>query len=219
MPVESGWEPSIARPGNPLQHFKGDLVAMEPEDREADEGSRTFRVIKFSFTNLEVIKAREPYPFDVTQIDIGYADPSRSRGGTRWAAFSASCRQVLGEGANISGLLSKRQEWAQLPAMLRTRADDGSWGDQEQECWKVVAVEGATPGTPELGPMEVVYSILEGKTDKEFADAAMQDANIRRDGNIVGKIVGRTLLPELEAGGKASKDDSGIWHVVPSAPA
>lgn len=223
MTMEGGWEPSIAQPTGqtPLREFEAVLKEISHRDGSGQDESTgrswTYRNIVFDFTDLEVIKSIEVYPFPVAQISIRYADPSSSRGGTAWAAFSESCRQVLGPGGQLTALVGKRQRWAFLPATLRMRDQDGNWGDSQGEAWKVVSVEGVGESGAVGGKtdtMSTVLDILNGKTEKVFNAEALADATIRADPDVVSSIVNRKLLPQLKEEGKAVEDAEGVWHVT-----
>lgn len=212
------WEPSVSMPTgqSPLRKFKGKLVEIGHDDVTFEESGRTSRNILFNFTELQVMEAIEVYPFETAQISIRYADPSRSRGATLWAAFSKSVREILGAGAPISGLLDKRQEWAFLPgAPLRERLEDKSWVDTTGEAWIVTGVEGMEgegAGAGSVDLMARIADLADGKTEKAFLEALFQDALLRADSGIVTAATDRKLLAQLQEAGLVSVDEQGILH-------
>ncbi len=215
--TQDAWEPSVSEPTgqSPLREFEGVLVEIGHDDREY-EGRKT-RDIEFDFTDLNVIDAIEVYAFQTTKISVRYADPSRSRGATAWAALSSSVRGLLGVGTPISGLVGKKQTWKFMPCVLRQRSDEGVWSDQPGEAWRVIKVEGVGTGTrteAEGDTQTMLVELADGKTDKQFNEAALAHTRVRADSAITSAVVEREVLPDLEKQGLISKDDEGVWHKV-----
>jgi len=218
--VQETWEPSVAAPTGttPLRRFRAKLSGISHKDGEGSDQatgrSWTYRNVIFDFTELEVLESSEVYPFPVAQIGIRYADPSSSRGGTPWAAFSESVRQLLGTTASLNELKGKVQEWGMGPCKLRQRGEDGQWAEVDGEAFKVISVEGAGDvAAAQEDLMEVVLKLLNGKSEKDFNEEAFKNELIRGNSELVDRIVNRKLLPELEKAGKAKADAEGIWHV------
>jgi len=216
----AAWEPSVSEPTgqSPLRHFKGRLVKIAKDDRTYEESGRTSRDIVFDFVELDVKDAIEVYVFETTQIRIRYADPSQSRGATAWAALSKSVRDLLGVGSPISGLVGKYQEWKWLPCTLRQQdRETKAWGDVPGEAWAILSVEGVESATAggSAGPADArakVVALADGKTEKQFNEAALTDPGLRPHSEIIEAITSRKLLPEMIEGGLLTKDTEGVYH-------
>jgi hypothetical protein len=204
-------------------------------------GSRQLMNIEFPFTDIDVIDSVEPYLFPIATVTIRYTPPSdrgRAGQGNRWEVFAASMRQLMGAAdADIDNLIGKQQEWAMQTGTLRLPLndedgqpvmqtdDDGdpvldeagkprqAWGDVEELCWKVVALEG-------IGSVEEVDSafrahligLAEGKDERGFYEAAFADPLVIAKPDVVQDITDRKLLPAFLEAGWLDRGADNILH-------
>ena len=230
--------PSIRAPGNPLQRFRGKGNGYTVNAGQA--GGRQYTNIEFLFTEVEVIKSTEPFLFPIAQFTVKYSKPSdrgRPGQGNRWEVMSASLRKLLGVGADIKDLEGKMQEWAMLPGTLRLPLDDEdgnplmeidaagdlvlgddqqprrAWGDVQQDCWQLVALEGA--GSVEEVDTEFMAHLCEladGKDDRAFYEAAFGDPKVTGKPDIIQAITDRQLIQTLLDAGRLVRSADGILH-------
>lgn len=211
MVTEEGpFVPSLqTRPfGTPLRRFKGLLKEYVPEEKQGDSGS--YMTITFNFTDIEVIESVEPYPFPIATINISYSTST----GTKWDALAASIKKAIGMSVTLDDLVGKVQVWAYIPAKLRTKLDDGKWGDVEQETWQVASVEGADPEAAADSITEHILDMIDGKTEQDFYQEFYQDEEVRKHPDLITAASERNLLKSLEDAGRISRDSEGIWHKV-----
>ena len=106
-----------------------------------------------------------------------------------------------------------------------------------RDCWEVLEVEGEETAQPTPAPVPpkkaeaptqvkpsvapvakgnvgIAISLADGKTEQQFYNDFFKNASLKGDGTMVTKVMGRTLLPELLAGGQLTKDGNGIFHKV-----
>ena len=225
-----GFKPSVDRPTggeSPLIRFKGVLAEYKAEEktRQSDQGK--YVIISFHFSGIEVIDSEEPYPFPIVVLSLSYKPPKDSRGGTKWDAFAASLRKLLPTNPDLDLLVGKQQEWARLPAKVRSPlADeegnpqlDGNqkqlWGDVDVLCWKVVSVEGiGSAAEKDEDFNKFLVELANGKTEPKFYEDALTNAEVTARPNIVEAIVGRKLLSTLTEMGLITRDAEGILHKV-----
>jgi len=216
--VSDSGKPSMSRPTgmSPLLHFKGRMKGYEMQDRTFE--SRTYKVVVFDFTDVEVIEATEPYPFPIAQIQVGYNPPSSSRGNTKWEALASSVRKLIGGEPDLDEhLVGKMQEWQQLLAPQTRRNDEsGEWEVVQELAWQVVSLEG-TEAPEDL--TDHILTIAEGKNESQFHEALLQDAKIRARPDLVSAITERKLLTALLDSKKLERDAEGILHTTASATA
>ncbi len=221
---------SVDRPtggDTPLRRFVGVLKEAKQDQRIATQDQRKYLVIHFNFTDLEVLDAVEIYPYPIAVIEIGYADPSTSRGDTKWEAFASSLRKLMGPQADVDALVGKKQEWLMVERQLRRALnnEDGSpmvdgngraiWGLTPVGCWTVFSVEGL--GTAEQKDEDFYAKLVDmadGKTEPQFYEAAFLNEDVRSRKNIVKAITDRTLLSTLTEMKKVARDAEGILHKV-----
>jgi len=222
MTQEASFKPSLDKPSGqgPLRRFRGRLQSWEAVDKTADNDgrSRTYKQIQFKIMELDVLEATEPYPFPQAAINLTYSPPDSARGPSRWEAFASSLRTLSPTNPDLDILVDKVSEWAMLPFTLRTPKDvvdeetgltKQVWGPEEVDCWQVVDIEGLAK--PE-DLTELIIGLADGKTEVEFNQALLTNAQITPRVDIVTSITERKLLPALLAGGRLTQDNEGVLH-------
>lgn len=210
----------------PVTRFRGMLAAPPEEqngfgvEKTADDGTRQYTVAELGFTDVEVIETSEPYPWPTIKLSISYKPPQESRGGTKFEAMAHSVRKL---GITLDDLIGKTQEWAVLPAIVRSQITDAEgepkldgngkqlWGDVKTPCWQIVSAEGV--GSTEEAEADFDAMLLEladGKTDKQFYTAALEEQTVRDRPDVVTSITDREILQPLIAAGRLTRDDDGI---------
>lgn len=188
-------------------------MGVKLEERTGNDGS-TYEVVVFKFKDLEVIETVTPYPFPTAELVVSHSVKVE----TRWAALGDSIKRLLGpeEGADAENLAGKMQEWKMLPSPRRRPVDPnnprGAWETIEEDCWQVVAVEGAAEAAEDL--TERILDIADGKTLTQFNQAALADNRVTADSKTVGAITDRKLLPALEEAGRLTRDAEGVYRKV-----
>ncbi|KKM85921.1 hypothetical protein LCGC14_1284300 [marine sediment metagenome] len=211
-------------PGNPLKEFSGVLKAWHGEEfTPQGENAKTRVRVEFDFTDLEVIRTDEPYPYPITTLRVGYADPHASSSQTnRWAHLSKSVRTVTQghceTGDVLDFLVGKRQAWVMVTKPVRSPDDDGNWADRDTEVWTLKSIEGVEQdsGGDIMGHLA---DLLDGKNEAGFYEAVFKDAKVRANTEIIEQATNRTLLEGLEKTGMATRDDEGVWHKTVTATA
>lgn len=198
--------------GTPLLHFKGTLKEYIPKD-QADASGRAFKVIDFNFTDIEVIESVEPYAFPICTIGVGYSTTEN----TRWDALAQSIKKQFGRTPTLDEIVGKQQEWKFAPAML-TKKDDatGLWSKEPTNAWQIVSIDGM--GSPAQASADIdahVLELLDGKSEQDFQQVFFVDPEIRKHPELIQQATNRELLPNLEAAGRAHRDDGGVWHKGP----
>lgn len=212
----------------PVTRFRG-VLAPPPEEQDgfgvtktADEGSRSYVIVELNFGDVEVIDTTEPYPWPTIKLPISYKPPSESKGGTKFEAMAKSVRKL---NTDLDGLIGLTQEWAVLPATVRSQIVDAEgepkldgngkqlWGDIQVGCWQIVSAEGLGSTEEAEADFSVrILDIADGKTEKAFYTAALEEQTVRDRPEIVTSITDRTILQPLIEAGRLTKDDEGILH-------
>jgi hypothetical protein len=192
---------------SPLRRFKGNLAKLEPKEQQGDRGS--YMQGQFSFTDVEVLEATEPYPFPTAEIRISYS----TNAGSRWGALAKSIKSVLGpEAVNAKDLVGKHQEWAMLPYSMRVlNQETQQWEKGSVDCWQLVALDGAGP-VENLN--EYIAGVMDGKTESQLNQALMADAKIKARPDIITSLTERKLTDTLLMAGMVTRDAEGVFHQV-----
>ena len=215
---------------SPLIRFRGVLKEVKESTYTPQGGGNDRLSLEFNFVDVTVIESREPYPFPIASVRIGYSD----RGNTKWAAFTKSFKDIVPrtEFENLENpmkvLEGKGQEWYYAPAQLRLplKNEDGSdkmkadgkpeWGVTEGQAWQLVSVDGyQSAGGP--GLMDKILDFADGKGDQAIYTwiFTTQELKAYPDYNAtVEGVVSKTLLPTLVAGGKLKANDNGTYSKV-----
>lgn len=210
----------------PLRDFWG-IGQHETETRKFD--NRETLVVKFKFTDLEIIEQVDVFPFPVYEIRINYSNPQASRNKTtRWENFASSLRDLGLKGSTaLDQIAGRRQHWKMVPGTVRTRNDEtGEFEDLEALVWKVIEVEGIDAPTPLATATKTssngataaqqrrhfLASLADGKSESEFNSAATADSNVRKWTSEMDEITERTLLGALTDEGLLTRDPEGVYH-------
>lgn len=194
---------------HPLIEFKGDFKGFEPE-----HDTRYNRVVvKLQFENIEVIASRTPYEFPVAEIRLGLSESTRSG----WGVFAESAIPFYpSEVSELDSLFGKRLHLRYTGGhMMWNPQAAGGGAEEAREAWEIVGVEGvssngSTPNgstpAPRETPMSRVLGLMEGKTQQEWAQAALRDPLVKTDSNLVSKLLNQSLVAELQGTGAVSKE-------------
>ena len=216
------FKPSIGVPADaqsPLIKFRGVLKEYKAEARKF--GERDATIITFNFTDVEVLEAREPYPFPIATVTVGYSE----RADTRWSALTKSFRAVLPT-PDIDLLVNKKQEWHFAGGNNTRRPvdetdSDGNtvqvWKSLPTNCWQLTWIEGAGSANGAGNLMDVIVDNADGKTNEAFFQWFYSDPTVRNlpgYQDAVTAAANRTLLETLQAGGKLNRSAEGVWQKV-----
>lgn len=198
--------------GTPLQEFEAVLQGYRPENRHDDNNNRDYKVILFDFVDLHVIRAREVYAFPIAVINIGYSTSTQ----TRWDALAQSIKKLYGHIPALDEIVGKKQHWVLGDYKLRAPdPETGKWGDVIGEAWQIASIDGvsaADVGQAALDVTDRILAMLDGKLEADFYQAFYQDPEVRKHPDLITAASDRVLLQNLEKGGRASRDDTGVWH-------
>ncbi len=196
--------------GTPLLHFKA-MLKEYTSDKIKDEGSgREYMVVKFNFTDLEVIASTDPYPFPVAVIEVGYSSTEK----TKWDALAKSIKGLFGRTPALDEIVGKMQEWRFADCKLRTKdEEDGQWKDLPGQAWQVISLDGiAGAAETAMDINDHILDLLDGKTETDFNQLIFTDPKVRGHADIIEAHTNRELLPSLAKAERAYRDDDGVWH-------
>ena len=230
----------------PLRRFTGILDSMPTEKQQPyGEGEkkkdRPDRV-SFNFKDIEVIEAIEPYNFPIYTIAFSKSNRKKSK----YGIFGLSLVDILdkqytpeqldpsspeyvkpGDRADVDSCLGKRLGLVMTdgedgrPAQVDLfdgRANDGKGGDVPTSTWTVYSVEGiGVTGDQGATPLDRAMELLDGKTLAEFNTAALADATVRGDAQLLQAIgmpasAKNSFSNQMIAGGQFTKDKTGMFH-------
>ena len=213
--MAEAWKPSVKKPErttSPLIEFRGRLKEYKRIDSTFNAGTPTERAtvrVQFDFTDLEVIKANEPYPHKVASITLNYSE----RPDTMWAAFAVSVNQIINTD-DVDLLIGKMQRWQYAPTRLRLPDENQVWDVRDGTAWQVQEIEGYETPQQEADLFGTVAALADGKTDSEFYAALLTHETLRLNQSLVKMAIDRSLLSNLETSNMITQDSSKVWHKV-----
>lgn len=195
-------------------HFKGRLGMIE--DRDVERDGRTRRQVTFKHVEIEAFETTAPYTFPIFDVQINYSQAQDQP----WSVFTESFRQLAPDNnLDLYQLEGKVCEWKWSDCKLSRPVSQGSreFALQDAKAWKLVSVEGwSAEGTETYNLDELILELLNGKTANEFSQAYYSDNRVRSTPGYEAateKLAKGTLLSELEAAGKVTRDDEGRYIV------
>lgn len=225
--VQEGQIPNTDKPtgGVPVPEFRGNLVGWHEVRRVFDGSERLYWSL--DFTDIEVIRSVDVYPFPTISIEVSYSDPTRSRGGTRWEVLSDSVRRFSpNEKRDIGGLKGHNLHMSYEDAPIRMMDQETKeWGEVTVPCWKIKAVEGLTGAADSAGSSpegtdiyQHLANLLDGKTEPQFTEAVFADERCRNRPDLVTKQTNRQLIPEIVAQGLVELTSEGVYKLLAAQP-
>lgn len=215
---------------SPLIRFRGVLKEVKESTYTPQGGGNERLSLEFNFVDVVVIESREPYPFPIASVRVGYSD----RPNTKFAALSKGFKEIVPreEFAQLENpfevLKGRNQEWYYGPAQLRLplKNEDGSdkvdgagkavWGVIEGLAWQIVGVDGYQSASgPSL--MDQIVDYAHGHTMQEIGQWIYTNQSLKSFpgfNSAAEGIASRSLLPMLEASGKIKLGDDGKYVKV-----
>lgn len=202
MPVSNDVTTEAAKNNrHPLDDFWGTVEdindSTRPQTRNPGK-SNTF--IKFDLSQLEIIKANEPFNFPVTSIEVMEINIP----GSEWEVLKESLRKC-GFTGGLNNFIGKRAHFKYTDAILNKPRTDGVQGYamQPSYCWQVVEVEGVENTSSKL--MDAIVELANGANAAEFKTKFMSEASIRTMTGFpdaMTAVATNTMLATLVASGK-----------------
>lgn len=222
-----------------LRDFWGKLDSITGEMRAGNTGS--YAVALYNFSELEVILSSEPYTEPIGQFEVPVSIKEKSKMGY----LGTSIDGIINAGLPLDAppeqvkkqgyLIGKFLHWKLTPGRMIPSKDDatGTWGEKPTDCWELLEIRGEGVPAPAVAPAPGVtmpfvpapalgvdantqaLSLLEGKTEQVWHQAVFTDPVVKANTAVIQTIISREFLNGLEAAGKITKDENGIYHVNP----
>lgn len=233
--------PSIAEPkdefrGTPLEEFKGKLESYTAREIHFDakngQAARDSKSIDFDFSNLSVIRSREPYVLPIAKVSIPYSE----KNDTRWAAWTKSIRQLVpAEMWSASPdpigqiVVGRMQHWSfKGGATLRQALKDDAgadiyengrqkWGPVDADTWQVVSIDGLASASKNV--LDAIAEFAVGKDEATINQAVFQNPDWKGMVGHQGAVeatLSRSLLPGLILAGKIVLGADGLYAKGPN---
>ncbi len=227
-----GFEEGFQR--TPLRDFWGKLTSITGEMRQGNSGA--FAVALYNFDEVEPIESVEPYTSPIGQIEVSTSTRAKSKMGY----LGKSIDDIINVGLpldtpqaqvkNQDYIIGKVLHMKLTPGHMISNKDDatGTWTDKPNDCWVLMEIKGegtaptpatvaatATPPAPTgIDASQQALNLLDGRTEQQWHQAVFVDPTVKADTNVIMSIANREFIVGLEAAGKVTKDETGIYHVV-----
>jgi len=193
----------------PVKHFKGKLESFNTEMRTNVTPAKEY--VNLLFTELDIIETSEPYNFPILQLSF----PRSKRKTSYWGVLGESGLKHLGENEDFPNLQGRYLELKVTPGHMMWDASKGE--ETGRDCWEILSVSGEAGAKPSgTSPLNRALELLDGKSEADFNQSVFQDELVK-SGGLIPSILDNTdtgFLATLISTGRATKDDSGIFHVV-----
>jgi len=196
----------------PLREFKGTLEKITANLVDRFTPPRT--EIIFNFVDVEVIETVEPYPFPIAQISIMHSNREQSF----WGVFAASEDKLIPANEVWTCIEGKELHMKMTGGHMMWDAAKGE--ETPRDCWELIAIEGEAETsvggtTTKADATTRALELLDGKNIADWNQIVFQDSTVKADGELVTSILSNTFIPSMEEKGFISKDENGIYHLVP----
>lgn len=217
---------------SPLREFRGRLDKITGSMVQRGQMKSARLEVTYTFSEVEVIKSTEPYPFPIAQISLLHSNRAQSMMGVLGASIDKVINSGLDDNApqnqvkNQDFLIGKVQQWEITPSHMMWDMDKKQ--ETPRECWEVIEVEGfattpvvtksqasPTPITPStITPAQEALNLLEGKTLSQWNNEVFKNSLVKAGGgDLINSIIQGTFVSSLEAAGNITKDANGVYHV------
>jgi len=222
-----GFEEGFSR--TPLRDFWGTLKSITGEMRDGQTGS--FAVALYNSEEVEAIESIEPYTSPIAQIDI----PVSTRAKSRMGYFGTSFDKIINAGLppdvpqaqakNQDYLIGKRLHWKFTPGHMIW--DGNAREERPNNCWEIIGIVGeggaqapipSTAGTEvgaDISISQQALNLLDSKNVQQWHQVVLTDPVVKQDTAFINSIIDNSFLAGMEASGKVTKDENGVYHIVP----
>jgi|TARA_Y100000310_G_scaffold345865_1_gene471882 hypothetical protein len=200
------------------------------------QAPRTSKQISLNVRDIEVLESIEPYHFPIYTIQINQSDRKKSKWGVLGESFNIAVDSALTPNQlnPSSSTYIKPQDRMDIPAAIGKKVGfvvaDGIDGrpqpptlyngreDAPTAAWMIYLVDGAS-ATGNSSAKDDAIAMLDGKILSDFNSAAMANARIRSDVELL-QAISKPLSAEdsfaniLVATGQFTKDENGVYRKV-----
>lgn len=175
-------------PATPLRDFEGMLQGWEPYELTATWGKSI--MVKFNFTELNVLESITPYGFPQATVEIRYSEKANSK----WGIFAKSASAYIPADEELDWLIGKNIHIKLTPGHLLWNGT----AEVDQSCFEMVGIAGdamvsgvaVNTGTSR----QIAVDIADGKTEAEFNQASMANPTVAADSDLIEEIMGGEFL-------------------------
>jgi len=225
-------------PQTPLRDFVGKLESWEPVTVQGQQN--TYVVVRFNYTELQVIVSATPYTFPHGTIEIS----SSTRANSRWGIFAKSAVSFIPPAEELDYLVGRYQRMGFTPGHMLPRNVNGSWNDVATDSWECMGLGdtpaglaeiitgvspaaggGITPATPSLAAAQgksardAAIELLVGSNVTVFNMAALNNDLIKTDTDLVNSIMAKgesagdasIFIDEVINAGLVTRGDDGVY--------
>ena len=222
-------------PQTPLRDFVGKLESWEPVTVQGQSGG--YVVVRFNYTELQVLISAIPYTFPHGTIEVS----SSTRAQSRWGIFAKSASEKIPPTEELDYLVGRYQRMGFTPGhMLPRRGADGQWSDVATDAWEVVGLNDSASGLAELvsgvggsgeagavvqmaggagSARDKAIELLIGSNVTQFNMSALQNDSIKLDSAIVDSIMAKGIsapdasvfIDEVVAEGLVVRGADGVY--------
>lgn len=178
-------------------------------DSMTEEYVEQFDRDRFKITTVDNEILRHHGPVNPASITLEFMVGGQ---GSKFSVFANSLVKVIPELADVdpekedqwSYVIGQRLHFNRVEVPLRQRnKETNQWHDVATPCWQVIAAVQATPKpTVSSSPEAVALALLDGKTEDEWVGEAVRDPIVKKDINLVRKIIEKQFVAEALAAGK-----------------
>jgi len=176
--------------GTPLREFSGHLSDIKFEG--SSYGNTTATKVTFEFTHVNVIKSIVPYEFPTASFAMKHSKHPSSP-----CAKLNKSTQELGWGDTMD-LIGK--------TIYMEATEEHSIIDEKEAVWltwRVISVEGIEDVSEKINLNDKVLELINGKTEKEAAQAFVQDDSLK---SLQNSMFDGSLIEGLKMQGKLEVD-------------
>ena len=213
--------------GWPVQEFKGKLDTISGAMVQFGNMTSPKLEVRYNFSEILVMRSREPYPSPIGQVAIMYSKADKSGMGV----LGKSLDKVINTGEDPSTPQERVKNWDLVVGKVHHWSQTIGhmmWdGKQEtpRDAWEVLSVEGlgvAPVAAPGIAPSSVMAAspsaqalgLLNNKSLQEWNNLVFQDSLVKSDGTLTGNIISGDFLKNVLASGQVTVDENGIHHVA-----
>lgn len=212
---------------SPLRKFGGrvqdtKVVNRTYRGRNPGEEARVGKVIIYTFSELRVDYAANPYPYQTGTLEFSHSTGTRSA----WAHWAVGIKDIVGP-VGVFDLTGKWLEVDYTAGHMFSRRDPvtAQWSDVEGSAYVVISIDGKSAGAvavPVVAPtpsgvaggaptamptmlddaaMRVhLAELADGKTINEFSQVALQDARVNAAAPWFNSLLGSSegVIQDLE---------------------
>lgn len=190
----------------PLTLVTGLLDSYKIQDRTGEYAKDGQKDVNLKLTGITGVESETAYPYKTAVIPLKFSNSASSG----WVLFEDSIAEVLGVGVDEASVDDLVGSVITLQKENHVFFTDKEGKEAKGDVWKLIKVGAKGKGKKKAATArDEALSLIAGKTKEEFESAVMDNPLIRKNTDLLSKILGGQFVTD-----EGITEVDGVYEVV-----